>query len=187
MRVGVIFGAIRNPHEPPVAGEGGGARKAQIGAALENEIARANLCDCPYRTERTVSGWRIDQLQAVPSPDLLLERRERDFGFDRVLWTPAAGQRRPIGLTDPCLAVEGAGVEVLIEIGAGEAEALHLVAHRDEDVVLRVTRGEVGWRVEDLRNDLAAAPKLFRRSEEHTSELQSLMRISYAVFCLKKK
>src|SRR3546814_9377352 len=26
-----------------------------------------------------------------------------------------------------------------------------------------------------------------RRSEEHTSELQSLMRISYAVFCLKKK
>src|SRR3546814_2507496 len=28
---------------------------------------------------------------------------------------------------------------------------------------------------------------LLRRSEEHTSELQSLMRISYAVFCLKKK
>src|SRR3546814_4611794 len=27
----------------------------------------------------------------------------------------------------------------------------------------------------------------FTRSEEHTSELQSLMRISYAVFCLKKK
>src|SRR3546814_3594917 len=34
-----------------------------------------------------------------------------------------------------------------------------------------------------------AAPLAFRifRSEEHTSELQSLMRISYAVFCLKKK
>src|SRR3546814_6217053 len=31
----------------------------------------------------------------------------------------------------------------------------------------------------------AAVP--FIRSEEHTSELQSLMRISYAVFCLKKK
>src|SRR3546814_8062995 len=28
---------------------------------------------------------------------------------------------------------------------------------------------------------------LFMRSEEHTSELQSLMRTSYAVFCLKKK
>src|SRR3546814_2545544 len=30
-------------------------------------------------------------------------------------------------------------------------------------------------------------PRPFIRSEEHTSELQSLMRISYAVFCLKKK
>src|SRR3546814_2101087 len=30
-------------------------------------------------------------------------------------------------------------------------------------------------------------PWIIRRSEEHTSELQSLMRISYAVFCLKKK
>src|SRR3546814_8473858 len=37
---------------------------------------------------------------------------------------------------------------------------------------------------------LAYAPDdypLLARSEEHTSELQSLMRISYAVFCLKKK
>src|SRR3546814_9442433 len=32
-----------------------------------------------------------------------------------------------------------------------------------------------------------AAAKLFKRSEEHTSELQSLMRISYAVYCLNKK
>src|SRR3546814_1902418 len=31
------------------------------------------------------------------------------------------------------------------------------------------------------------APEIKPRSEEHTSELQSLMRISYAVFCLKKK
>src|SRR3546814_1093879 len=33
----------------------------------------------------------------------------------------------------------------------------------------------------------AAALEQRNRSEEHTSELQSLMRISYAVFCLKKK
>src|SRR3546814_4710728 len=32
-----------------------------------------------------------------------------------------------------------------------------------------------------------SARRSARRSEEHTSELQSLMRISYAVFCLKKK
>src|SRR3546814_1836421 len=43
----------------------------------------------------------------------------------------------------------------------------------------------------DARNDIArtmiAEAGLAARSEEHTSELQSLMRISYAVFCLKKK
>src|SRR3546814_4284977 len=32
-----------------------------------------------------------------------------------------------------------------------------------------------------------SGPRMCTRSEEHTSELQSLMRISYAVFCLKKK
>src|SRR3546814_8102118 len=37
-----------------------------------------------------------------------------------------------------------------------------------------------------VRNPVAAV-HVARRSEEHTSELQSLMRISYAVFCLKKK
>src|SRR3546814_5400553 len=35
--------------------------------------------------------------------------------------------------------------------------------------------------------DFASVAALIGRSEEHTSELQSLMRISYAVFCLKKK
>src|SRR3546814_7659335 len=35
--------------------------------------------------------------------------------------------------------------------------------------------------------DFAYQSRISRRSEEHTSELQSLMRISYAVFCLKKK
>src|SRR3546814_5334550 len=37
------------------------------------------------------------------------------------------------------------------------------------------------------RGSTRFAPQARKRSEEHTSELQSLMRISYAVFCLKKK
>src|SRR3546814_3958967 len=40
--------------------------------------------------------------------------------------------------------------------------------------------------VDDHMAAIAAKPARWR-SEEHTSELQSLMRISYAVFCLKKK
>src|SRR3546814_8804006 len=37
------------------------------------------------------------------------------------------------------------------------------------------------------RLDRVTTDQVIERSEEHTSELQSLMRISYAVFCLKKK
>src|SRR3546814_3842882 len=39
----------------------------------------------------------------------------------------------------------------------------------------------------ELQREPAQPRRLAARSEEHTSELQSLMRISYAVFCLKKK
>src|SRR3546814_3082188 len=39
----------------------------------------------------------------------------------------------------------------------------------------------------DQKNPLPVQARTGSRAEEHTSELQSLMRISYAVFCLKKK
>src|SRR3546814_5871853 len=60
-----------------------------------------------------------------------------------------------------------------------------------------IFRGEIGdadkiaARTEEYRqkfaNPFVAGNRELLRSEEHTSELQSLMRISYAVFCLKKK
>src|SRR3546814_9644733 len=52
----------------------------------------------------------------------------------------------------------------------------------DQTLFLAVIR-DIGERreVEQMKSEFVA------RSEEHTSELQSLMRISYAVFCLKKK
>src|SRR3546814_2051848 len=43
------------------------------------------------------------------------------------------------------------------------------------------------YREDGLTLDQLMAFAITERSEEHTSELQSLMRISYAVFCLKKK
>src|SRR3546814_4653264 len=43
------------------------------------------------------------------------------------------------------------------------------------------------WPLPFSFGSLPAMPYSASRSEEHTSELQSLMRISYAVFCLKKK
>src|SRR3546814_5703320 len=49
----------------------------------------------------------------------------------------------------------------------------------------RLSRPAGGAGSRAAADDSRAAP--YPRSEEHTSELQSLMRISYAVFCLKKK
>src|SRR3546814_10080430 len=70
------------------------------------------------------------------------------------------------------VAVEGDG-QVLEELGAVvECALADAVKHFHRQTV------GVGCRLQHQRR---------HRSEEHTSELQSLMRISYAVFCLKKK
>src|SRR3546814_3393241 len=59
-------------------------------------------------------------------------------------------------------------------------------AHQDRRALVDEALGKRG--VERVGQAfLDAARALGPRSEEHTSELQSLMRISYAVFCLKKK
>src|SRR3546814_7112415 len=82
-------------------------------------------------------------------------------------------------------------------IGQGAAPGLsdYVVGNADIDSIVRKT-GIAGLHVvpngttppnpaELLMH--ARFEQLLKRSEEHTSELQSLMRISYAVFCLKKK
>src|SRR3546814_8884662 len=73
--------------------------------------------------------------------------------------------------------------------------SLHQVALLDRDILhpRRVFGGDVDFAGLDaaVAGDEARRQHLpvlqVIRSEEHTSELQSLMRISYAVFCLKKK
>src|SRR3546814_5220403 len=54
------------------------------------------------------------------------------------------------------------------------------IAHADMEGEAKVTAAQV-------RDMLGLSDRGAVRSEEHTSELQSLMRISYAVFCLQKK
>src|SRR3546814_8337032 len=58
------------------------------------------------------------------------------------------------------------------------------VAH-DDEIFHRVVPVGIGVAEDGSQDAFDAVGDL--RSEEHTSELQSLMRISYAVFCLKKK
>src|SRR3546814_2883430 len=61
-------------------------------------------------------------------------------------------------------------------------EFRRLLAERDRMIADTATDREAIMTFDHLE-----AKAKSRRSEEHTSELQSLMRISYAVFCLKKK
>src|SRR3546814_9166150 len=76
--------------------------------------------------------------------------------------------RAVLGVGDIALVVEG---------------KVHEAAKRD------VFGGRAGALIEEAAGAavVAVGRRQIVRSEEHTSELQSLMRISYAVFCLKKK
>src|SRR3546814_7627432 len=57
----------------------------------------------------------------------------------------------------------------------------------DGPLARQIERQRTEIRMPVIEGDELARREATRRSEEHTSELQSLMRISYAVFCLKKK
>src|SRR3546814_9243505 len=92
---------------------------------------------------------------------------------------PDPSNRQPIAVTmgDPA----GVGPEVAARAWAARREnnLPPFVAIGDIAAIAAAWDGPVA-RVGDM-------DEVVRRSEEHTSELQSLMRISYAVFCLKKK
>src|SRR3546814_6606607 len=75
----------------------------------------------------------------------------------------------------------------MVDLARTGLDGHHLALTEPYDlIILDVMLPDVdGWRiVQALREAKSATPV---RSEEHTSELQSLMRISYAVFCLTKK
>src|SRR3546814_5489519 len=86
------------------------------------------------------------------------------------------------------------------DLGHGIANAIDIAAQGSDSALGIADRSPTGRRAADPegQSPLEARSTGYRpgaspaasgpsRSEEHTSELQSLMRISYAVFCLKKK
>src|SRR3546814_9888867 len=73
---------------------------------------------------------------------------------------------------------------IALELLHAERDALRLAVDADDLHLHRVADVDHLRRVADA---LVAQIGDVERSEEHTSELQSLMRISYAVLCLKKK
>src|SRR3546814_9105196 len=102
----------------------------------------------------------------------------------------ALRQRRQAQL-DAVEAVEQVLAEAAVgdqrgKVGVGRADD----AHRDAALAVAAQAFEAPGLQHPQQLDLPGQRQradLVERSEEHTSELQSLMRISYAVFCLKKK
>src|SRR3546814_6130263 len=89
--------------------------------------------------------------------------------------------------------IEGEQVRVGSSIGIAVSEGPGVSASalvRNADLALYAAkdagRGVYRFYADAMHNQ-ASERKAIERSEEHTSELQSLMRISYAVFCLKNK
>src|SRR3546814_10643312 len=80
-----------------------------------------------------------------------------------------------------------------VYIGDAEVDALQKLATLESDLRRAMAEGEIVIlfqpQVDIASGSIVGVEALTRwlRSEEHTSELQSLMRISYAVFCLKNK
>src|SRR3546814_3728377 len=92
-------------------------------------------------------------------------------------------------VTSPRISPDGKHVAVSANLGEGNhAIVVYRVDGMQQTALLKLPRYEqpvnMYW-ASDTR--LLVAKGRLIRSEEHTSELQSLMRISYAVFCLKKK
>src|SRR3546814_9584217 len=104
-----------------------------------------------------------------------LDYRPRDapLALDRLITVGIGADRERSDLVAP---LGEFGAEQLCRIGFGEQLALEIEPRRQVVKGVRRAREAIDAAM------LAAAI----RSEEHTSELQSLMRISYAVFCLKK-
>src|SRR3546814_6372303 len=76
----------------------------------------------------------------------------------------------------------------VIEVSDLARLLLALVDGRSNRRLLEADDGKPGgWTHDEFANAIGRAVGQRVRSEEHTSELQSLMRISYAVFCLKQK
>src|SRR3546814_8661550 len=84
--------------------------------------------------------------------------------------------------------------DVFMGLAAAKGHAAELLAASSYETGWAVSPDDAYMAIRGLRTlhtrlaqHGAAALQVAKRSEEHTSELQSLMRISYAVFCLKKK
>src|SRR3546814_9248830 len=123
----------------------------------------SDVCSSDLERPDDLAGAIGRQLEEGPLP---VHERQPGEGACRVRIEPRRQFEIPLRLF-VVLRGEAIHVPAATMVGAPRVQA-----HRSFE------QGALSFRQLDLHRD---------RSEEHTSELQSLMRISYAVFCLKKK
>src|SRR3546814_5744029 len=96
-----------------------------------------------------------------------------------------AQARHAAVIVEQVLAISGEGLADEVEIQVPADQTIDRIGYVGIDRAL--ARPEIEPGIGRDSQPVALADLRKQRSEEHTSELQSLMRISYAVFCLKKK
>src|SRR3546814_8456950 len=150
-------------------------------------LARPTRWRCSPDLESERGGHSAAQPDLLPHPVRIVAVRAACRGIERVnrfvcnklldaVDLPTNGKHRAEGQHIVLRLIAVAVMRVRIDPQARHARAAHCI-------------GQAGLRVSDEVKLLAGVKAGFgdgERSEEHTSELQSLMRISYAVFCLKK-
>src|SRR3546814_9293056 len=129
-----------------------------------------------------ISDWSSDVCSSDLVAPLRQAREERDIGgktIGEIQRSLAAEEARRLFLQRFMLG----------RIAAQQARTTGAHGHPAPDRVRHRARNRLVIRQPQIiiRGEIPALTRDQSRSEEHTSELQSLMRISYAVFCLKKK
>src|SRR3546814_7078497 len=97
-----------------------------------------------------------------------------------------SGAAHPLVMLSAVLEKARPGERILLA-SFGQGCDLLLIEVTDAIGSIKPRLGVSGWLARRIDSANYARYLFHRRSEEHTSELQSLMRISYAVFCLQKK
>src|SRR3546814_7882831 len=143
--------------------------------------------------EVRISDWSSD----VCSSDLhVREAGDQNAEIGRRPARPFVGEKRAVGAADVDLAQcpghrvepgrEGYRVEFELSLRGAQAARRDLLDRCATGVDERDVGPVVGLVIARIETQPLRPDRMILRSEEHTSELQSLMRISYAVFCLKK-
>src|SRR3546814_296221 len=180
-------------------GTGSDVGKSVLVAALCRALTNRGLRVLPFKPQNmsnnaavTADAGEIGRAQALQA---MACRAEPHSDMNPVLLKPQADRTSQLIVHGRVRGTLGSGNfrEARGALMTEVLESYHRLRGQCDIVIVEGagSPAEINLRKGDIANmgfaRAADVPVVLNRSEEHTSELQSLMRISYAVFCLKKK